>query len=92
MVLDGGRIKSDPVPWVDTDLTPWRVSDDLLELTPRDVWGFLKTHPNFQDVDIKAFYRSLVDKSYCSGFGPVITPSDAESALMKVPSCSIAMC
>jgi hypothetical protein len=92
MVLDGGRIKSDPVPWVDTDLTPWRVSDDLLELTPRDVWGFLKTHPNFQDVDIKAFYRSLVDKSYCSGFGPVITPSDAESALMKVPSSSIAMC
>jgi hypothetical protein len=86
MVLDGKVKSQDSVPWVDTDLAPWRLSDDLLELTPRDVWGFLKSHPHFNDVDIRAFYQSLVDKSYCSGFGPVITPSDAENALMKVHS------
>ena len=84
MVLDG-KVKSlDSTPWVDTDILPWRLSDDILELTPRDVWGFLKTHPNFNDVDLKTFYQSLVDKSYCSGFGPVITPADAEGALLKV--------
>jgi hypothetical protein len=85
MVLDG-KVKSlEAAPWVDTDISPWRLSDDLLELTPRDVWGFLKSHPHFNDVDIKAFYQSLVDKSYCSGFGPVIAPKDVEHALLKVP-------
>jgi hypothetical protein len=85
MVLDG-KVKSlEPAPWVDTDIAPWRLSDDLLELTPRDVWGFLQSHPHFNDVDIKAFYQSLVDKSYCSGFGPVIAPKDVEHALLKVP-------
>lgn len=86
MVLEGKVKSNETVPWVDTDITPWRLSDDLLELTPRDVWGFLKTHPNFNDVDIKSFYQSLVDKSYCSGYGPVITPSDAKIALLKVHS------
>jgi len=86
MVLDGQVKPPETVPWVDTDIAPWRLSDDLLELTARDVWGFLKSHPNFNDVDIKSFYKSLVDKSYCSGFGPVITPSDAEKALIKVQS------
>jgi hypothetical protein len=71
-------------PWVDNDITPWHLSDDLLELTPRDVWGFLKTHPNFNDIDIKAFYQTLVDKSYCAGFGPVLKPKDVESAIVKV--------
>lgn len=84
MVLDRRPTPLDSVPWVDTDIASWRLTDDLVELTPRDVWGFLKSHPNFNDVDIKAFYQSLVDKSYCSGFGPVITPSDAEKALVKV--------
>jgi hypothetical protein len=84
MVLDGKVKSQDTIPWVDTDITPWRLSDDLLELTPRDVWGFLKSHPNFNDVDLKTFYQSLVDKSYCSGFGPVITPVDAERALIRV--------
>jgi hypothetical protein len=84
MVLDGKVKSQDTIPWVDTDISPWRLSDDLLELTPRDVWGFLKSHPNFNDVDLKTFYESLVDKSYCSGFGPVITPADAERALLKV--------
>jgi len=84
MVLDGKVKSEETVPWVDTDITPWRLSDDLLELTPRDVWGFLKSHPNFNDVDIRKFYQSLVDKSYCSGFGPVISPSDTEKALVKV--------
>jgi hypothetical protein len=88
MVLDGKAKPQDTVPWVDTDIAPWRLSDDLLELTPRDVWGFLRSHPNFSDVDIRAFYQSLVDKSYCSGFGPVIIPSDVEQALMKVPFTS----
>ena len=86
MVLDGKVKSNESVPWVDTDIAPWRLSDDLLELTPRDVWGFLKSHPNFNDVDIKAFYQSVVDKSYCSGFGPVITPLDVENALLKVHS------
>jgi hypothetical protein len=84
MVLDGQVKSQETVPWVDTDIAPWRLSDDLLELTPRDVWGFLKSHPNFNDVDIRKFYQSLVDKSYCSGFGPVISPSDVEKALVKV--------
>ena len=84
MVLEGKPKPQEIVPWVDTDITPWRLSGDLVELTPRDVWGFLKTHPNFNDVDIKAFYQSLVDKSYCSGFGPVIKPTDMENALIKV--------
>jgi hypothetical protein len=84
MVLDGNVKSQETVPWVDTDIAPWRLSDDLLELTPRDVWGFLKSHPNFNDVDIRKFYQSLVDRSYCSGFGPVISPSDVEKALVKV--------
>jgi hypothetical protein len=84
MVLDNKVKPLDTVPWVDTDISPWRLSADLIELTPRDVWGFLKSHPNFNDVDIKAFYQSLVDKSYCSGFGPVIAPKDVEQALLKV--------
>lgn len=82
MVLDGKVKSQETVPWV--DIAPWRLSDDLLELTPRDVWGFLQSHPNFNDVDIRTFYQSLVDKSYCSGFGPVISPSDVEKALVKV--------
>jgi hypothetical protein len=81
MVLDG---KARQASWVDSDVTPWRLSDDLLELTPRDVWGFLKSHPNFNDIDVKAFYQTLVDKSYCSGFGPVLKPSDVENAIVKV--------
>jgi hypothetical protein len=91
MVLDGKVKSQDTIPWVDTDISPWRLSDDLLELTPRDVWGFMKSHPNFNDVDLKTFYQSLVDKSYCSGFGPVITPVDAERALIKSlkPSLSL---
>jgi hypothetical protein len=84
MVLDNKVRPLEPVAWADQDLTPWRLPDDMLELTPRDIWGFLKTHPNFRDVDLKAFYQSLVDKSYCSGFGPVVAPSDVESALVKV--------
>ena len=84
MVLDRKPAPLDSIPWVNTDIASWKLTDDLVELTPRDVWGFLKSHPNFNDVDIKAFYQSLVDKSYCSGFGPVITPSDAEKALVKV--------
>jgi|SRR5215471_16573897 len=86
MVLDGNVKSNESVPWVDTDITPWRLSHDLLELTPRDVWGFLKSHPNFNDVDIKTFYQSVVDRSYCSGFGPVIAPSDVQNALIKVHS------
>ena len=86
MVLDGKAKPQDTRTWVDTDIAPWRLSDGSVELTPRDVWGFLKSHPNFNDVDIKAFYQSLVDKCYCSGFGPVIMPSDVESALLKVLS------
>jgi hypothetical protein len=84
MVLDGKAKQQGSVPWVDTDMLPWRLSEDLVELTPRDVWGFLRSQPNFEDVDVRAFYQSLVDKSYCSGFGPVITPSDVQEALAKV--------
>jgi hypothetical protein len=84
MVLDDKVRSAETVPWVDTDIAPWRLSDDMLELTPRDVWGFLKSHPNFNDVDIRAFYQSVVDKSYCSGFGPVITTSDVKNALVRV--------
>ena len=84
MVLDGKLKSQDTIPWVDTDISPWRRSDELFELTARDVWGFLKSHPNFNDVDLRSFYQSLVDRSYCSGFGPVITPADAETALVKV--------
>jgi hypothetical protein len=83
MVLDGKVKSAETVPWVDTDIAPWRLSDDMLELTPRDVWGFLKSHPNFNDVDIRAFYQSVVDKSYCSGFGPVISTSDVRNALVR---------
>jgi len=43
-------------------------------------------HPNFREVDLKAFYQSLVDKSYCSGLGPVVSHSDVENALVKVIS------
>jgi len=87
MVLEGNTKQ----PWADTEVSPWRLSDDLLELTPRDVWGFLKSHPNFNDIDVKAFYQTLVDKSYCSGFGPVYKPTDVESAIAKSlkPSLSI---
>jgi len=84
MVLEGKVKSPKTVPWVDMDIAPWRLSDDVMELTARDVWGFLKSHPNFNDVDIKAFYQSVVDKSYCSGFGPVITPSDVENAIVTV--------
>jgi hypothetical protein len=82
MVLDGNPKPLERVPWVDNALSPWRLGDDLLELTPRDVWGFLRCHPNFNEVDLKTFYQTLVDKSYCSGFGPVISPRDAEAALI----------
>lgn len=85
MVLEGGKVNKDPVPWVDTDISPWRMSPDVFELTPRDVWGFIKSHPQFNEVDLKSFYQSLVDRSYCSGFGPVITSTDVENALLTVP-------
>lgn len=84
MVLDAKVGGWEPLPYVDSDVAPWRLGDDLLELTPRDIWGFIKSHPNFNDVDLKTFYQSLVDKSFCSGFGPVIAPKDVESALIKV--------
>lgn len=86
MVLDSKVRGWEPVPYVDSDIAPWRLGDDLLELTPRDIWGFIKSHPNFNDVDLKTFYQSLVDKSFCSGFGPVIAPKDVENALIKVYS------
>jgi len=88
MVLDGNSKPLNQIDWVDNDLSPWRLGDDMLELTPRDVWGFLRTHPNFNEVDLKKFYQTLVDKSYCSGFGPVVSPRDAEAALITVPSPS----
>jgi hypothetical protein len=91
MVLDNNVRPLDAVPSTDTDGTPWRLPDNLLELSPRDIWGFLKTHPNFQDVDLKAFYQSLVDKSYCSGFGPVVSPSDVEKALLGALSSSLSV-
>lgn len=84
MVLDKKVKPLDPIPWIDTGINAWRMSDNSLELTARDVWGFLKSHPNFNDVDIRTFYQSLVDRSYCSGFGPVISPSDVKVALAKV--------
>ena len=83
MVLDR-KTRQDSRPWVDMDVQPWRMVDGVVELTPRDVWGFVKSHPRFSEVDLKAFYQSFVDRSYCSGFGPVITPSDVENALMMV--------
>jgi Transcription factor PAP1 len=86
MVLDAKVRGWEPMPWVDSDITPWRLSDDLLELTPRDIWGFLKSHPNFRDVDLKSFYQSLVDKSFCSGSGPVLAQKDVENALISVLS------
>ena len=86
MVLDNKAPSIGGVPWADSDITPWNLPDGLLELTARDIWGFLKTHPNFRDVDLKAFYQSLVDKSYCSGLGPVVSHSDVENALVKVIS------
>jgi len=84
MVLEGGKVNTDRVPWCDSDVSPWRLPPDVFELTPRDVWGFLKTHPNFNDVDLKTFYQTLVEKAYCSGFGPVIRQPDLENALLKV--------
>jgi hypothetical protein len=84
LVLDPDKPSRDPVPWVDSNLSPWKFSDDTMELTARDVWGFLKTHPRFQEIDLRMFYESLVDRSHCSGFGPVVNLSDVEDAIHKV--------
>ena len=59
MVLDAKVRGLEPMPWVDSDITPWRLSDDLLELTPRDIWGFLKSHPNYVS-EVTPMSRSIL--------------------------------